>query len=153
MRYQHKKWGPPSKECLVKLHQKSLIYGSLRFQELLFPRIILCFDEIWCGFVWYYMYRDGMNVPNSFDVVDFSRDLCAVTCDKAGENNEDMLSAIRQFVDANAHFVQDTPSTQLSNVITPPAPREAIGYSQMDYLFQTMHGTRYPEIISYEYEL
>ena len=99
----------------------------------MFPLDFLWFDESRGGFVWYYMYREGLEVPDSFDIVDFPGGLYAVACDKDGEDNKEAIGAIMQFIQANEHFVQDTARVQLGNVITPPVAQEAMGYLQMDY--------------------
>ncbi|MBL1224258.1 hypothetical protein [Enterococcus sp. BWR-S5] len=98
-----------------------------------FPQDYLWFDESQGGFVWYYIYHDGLEVPDSFDIVDFSGGLYAVACGKDGENNEHTIAAIMQFIEGNSHFSHDANRTQLGNVITPPTAQEALGYSQMDY--------------------
>ncbi len=45
----------------------------------LFPKDFL----FWAGegFIWLYMYEDGMNVPNEFEIVDFQGGLYAVATD------------------------------------------------------------------------
>ena len=45
----------------------------------LFPKDFL----FWTGegFIWLYMYEDGMNVPNEFEIVDFQGGLYAVATD------------------------------------------------------------------------
>ena len=99
----------------------------------MFPQDFLWFDEERGGFVWYYMYRDGLVTPDAFDIVDFPGGLYAVACDVDGESNENAMSAIRLFIQAKGCFVEDTSRKWLGNVITPPAVRKAMGYSQMDY--------------------
>lgn len=99
----------------------------------MFPQDFLGFDEKQGGFVWYYIYREGLEVPETFDIVDFPGGLYAVACDKDGAGNEEVMGAIMKFIEANEHFAPDTSRTQLGNVITPPAAQEAMGYSQMDY--------------------
>lgn len=42
----------------------------------MFPRDYLSFDGK--GFVWYYLYEDGMDVPEEFEIVDFPGGLYAV---------------------------------------------------------------------------
>ncbi len=99
----------------------------------MFPRDFLWFDESRGGFVWYYMHHDGLEVPDAFDMVDFPGGLYAVACDADGESNEEAMSAIMQFIQANGCFAQDTSRKQLGNIITPPEAQKAMGYSQMDY--------------------
>lgn len=98
-----------------------------------FPRDFLWFDEERGGFVWYYMYHDGLAVPDTFEVVDFPGGLYAVACDVDGESNEDAIDAIRRFIQDKDCFVEDTERKQLGNVITPPTVQKAMGYSQMEY--------------------
>lgn len=97
------------------------------------PNDFLWFDEKQGGFVWYYIYHEGLEVPDAFNIVDFPGGLYAVACDKDGEGNENAIGAIMKFIEANEHFALDPERTQLGNVITPPSAQEAMGYSQMDY--------------------
>ncbi len=99
----------------------------------MFPRDFLWFDEGRGGFVWYYMHYDGLEVPDAFDLVDFPGGLYAVATGIDGDNNEEAMQAITQFIEANERFAPDTTRTQLGNVITPPAAGKALGYLQMDY--------------------
>lgn len=49
------------------------------------------FDEGKSGFVWYYMHHDGLEVPDSFEIMDFSGGLYAVAGGKDEEGNENVV--------------------------------------------------------------
>ena len=98
----------------------------------MFPKDYLWFDGQ--GFVWYYIYEEGMEVPEKFRMVDFSGGLYAVVTGK--DNDDESCNAAMAAVDAfiAAHgFERDPDRAQLGNVITPPEAAKALGYDQMDY--------------------
>lgn len=99
----------------------------------MFPQDFLWFDEEQGGFVWYYIYHDGLIVPDTFDIVVFPGGLYAVASDIDGTDSEEAIRVIMQFVLDKGCYVQDTTRKQLGNVITPPAAQKAMGYAQMDY--------------------
>lgn len=99
----------------------------------MFPRDFLWFDEERGGFVWYYMYSDGLAVPDAFELVDFPGGLYAVASGVDGQDNAGAMSAIRRFIQEKECFVEDTSRKPLGNVITPPEAQKAMGYAQMDY--------------------
>lgn len=103
------------------------------FPREIFPRDFLWFDDARGGFVWYYLYREGMAVPESFEAVDFPGGLYAVATDIDGESNENAISAIKGFIADKGCFAEDPSRPYMGNVITPPAARLALGYDQMDY--------------------
>ncbi|MDQ0360963.1 hypothetical protein [Breznakia pachnodae] len=99
----------------------------------MYPQDFLWFDEEQGGFVWYYIYHDGLAIPNSFSIVDFPGGLYAVATGVDGESNEEAMNAIKQFLQNHNCFVIDSSRKELGNIITPPSAQEAMKYSQMDY--------------------
>ncbi len=98
-----------------------------------FPQDFLWFDEERGGFVWYYIYHDGLAIPDAFDLVDFPGGLYAVACGIDEEDNENAMNAVKQFIRDAGCFAIDPTRKHLGNIITPPTAQKAMGYSQMDY--------------------
>lgn len=101
----------------------------------IFPHNFLTFDSDGekSGFVWLYLYQDGMEVPEMFDVVDFKGGLYAVTTDIDQHTDMDALYAgLNLFLSEN-HLQRDPSRKDLGNIIGTPAVREILGYDQMDY--------------------
>ena len=97
----------------------------------LFPKDFL----FWTGegFIWLYMYEDGMNVPNEFEIVDFQGGLYAVATDIDQKTDKGLMDAeIDRFLSEN-RFERDTSRSELGNIITSPLAKEIMGYEQMDY--------------------
>ena len=102
------------------------------FPAPMFPRDFLWFDNTRGGFVWYYLYEDGMEVPAEFEIVDFPGGLYAVATGIDGEDNTEELRAVDAFLAAHG-FTKDESRASLGNVITPKLAQEKLGYCQMDY--------------------
>ena len=82
----------------------------------LFPKDFL----FWAGegFVWLYMYEDGMNVPNEFEIIDFKGGLYAVATDIDQKTDKGLMDTeIDQFLSENG-FKRDTSRSELGNIIT-----------------------------------
>ncbi len=97
----------------------------------LFPKDFL----YWAGegFVWLYMFEDGMVVPPEFEIIDFQGGLYAVATDIDQKTDKELMNAeLNQFLSENG-FERDTTRSELGNVITSPLAREIMGYEQMDY--------------------
>lgn len=97
----------------------------------LFPKDFL----FWAGegFVWLYMYEDGMNVPNEFEIIDFKGGLYAVATDIDQKTDKGLMDTeIDQFLSENG-FKRDTSRSELGNIITSPHAKKIMGYEQMDY--------------------
>lgn len=74
----------------------------------LFPKDFL----FWAGdgFVWLYMYEDGMNVPNEFDIIDFQEGLYAVATDIDQETDKELMDTeIDKFLSVNG-FILPVPA-------------------------------------------
>ena len=97
----------------------------------LFPKDFL----YWAGegFVWLYMYEDGMNVPKEFKIIDFKGGLYAVATDIDQKTDKKLLNTeMNKFLSENG-LEHDTSRTELGNIITSPLAKEIMGYEQMDY--------------------
>jgi len=104
----------------------------------LFPRDFLTYDAsdpAHPGFCWFFMYEQGMSVPEGAHVVDFPGGMYAVATgidqrtDKAAMN-----AAVANFLRENG-FMIDPDRREMGNIITSPAVKEALGYEQMDYYY------------------
>lgn len=98
----------------------------------MFPHDFLWFDASRGGFVWYYLYEDGMDVPEEFEIVDFPGGLYAVITGIDGKDNVEEMQEVDAFLAAHG-FRRDETRAPLGNVITPRAAQEKLGYCQMDY--------------------
>lgn len=97
----------------------------------LFPRDFLFWDG--GGFHWIYIYEDGMNVPEGFDIIDFKGGLYAVATGIDQQTDMDFMNAeIDKFLNDNG-FERDASRSELGNIITSPLAQEIMGYEQMDY--------------------
>lgn len=97
----------------------------------LFPKDFL----YWAGdgFVWLYLYEDGMEVPPEFEILNFQGGLYAVATDIDQKTDRDLMNAeMDQFLDQNG-FARDLSRSELGNIITSPLAQKIMGYEQMDY--------------------
>lgn len=99
----------------------------------MFPRDFLWYDSKQGGFIWYYMYSDGMNIPDDFSIIDFQGGLYAVASDIDGQDSSEVINIIKNFIKEKGCFEEDTSRTYLGNIPTPPSAFKAMGYNQMDY--------------------
>jgi len=99
----------------------------------IFPRDFLSFDGR--GFVWFYLYEEGMEVPEPFEIIDFPGGLYAVATGIDGDeaDGNDAKAAIDRFIEESGCFERDMGRAELGNIITPPQAQQAMGYCQMDY--------------------
>ncbi len=87
------------------------------------------------GFVWLYMFEDGMTVPHELEIIDFQGGLYAVATDIDQKTDTELMNAeIAKFLAENG-FERDTSRPELGNIITSPLAKEIMGYEQMDYYF------------------
>lgn len=92
----------------------------------LFPKDFL----FWTGegFIWLYMYEDGMNVPNEFEIVDFQGGLYAVATDIDQKTDRGLMDAeIDKFLSENG-FERDISRSELGNIIMSPLAKKIMGY-------------------------
>lgn len=97
----------------------------------LFPKDFL----YWAGegFVWLYLFEDGMAVPPELEIVDFQGGLYAVATGIDQKTDKELMNKeMDKFLDENG-FERDTSRPELGNIITPPLAQEIMGYEQMDY--------------------
>ena len=131
MKCQPVKWFRLEQVCSERENSICLTNGYLRKKKGLFPKDFL----FWTGegFIWLYMYEDGMNVPNEFEIVDFQGGLYAVATDIDQKTDRGLMDAeIDKFLSENG-FERDTSRSELGNIITSPLAKEIMGYEQMDY--------------------
>lgn len=97
----------------------------------LFPRDFL----YWAGegFVWLYMFEDGMKIPPELEIIDFPGGLYAVAADIDQKTDKELMYAETDRFLSKSGFERDTSRSELGNVITSPSVREILGYEQMDY--------------------
>lgn len=99
----------------------------------LFPKDFL----YWAGegFVWLYLFEDGMAVPPELEIIDFQGGLYAVATDIDQKTDKELMNAqIETFLGENG-FERDASRSELGNIITSPLAKEIMGYEQMDYYF------------------
>lgn len=97
----------------------------------LFPRDFLCSAER--GFVWLYLYEEGMSVPKEFEIIDFKGGLYAVATDIDQKTDMKLMNIeVDRFLSENG-LERDMLRSELGNIITSPLAREIMGYDQMDY--------------------
>ena len=114
--------------------------GFLKWFETLpkgiFPEHFLFWDGVEPsegGLHWLHIYREGMQVPPEYAIIDFKGGLYAVATDIDQRTDMDAMSrAVDAFLAEN-NLARDTGRAELGNVITSPAAFEALGYNQMDY--------------------
>ena len=97
----------------------------------LFPKDFL----YWAGegFVWLYMFEDGMVVPQGLEIIDFPGGLYAVATDIDQKTDKELMNTeIDKFLNENG-FVRDTSRPELGNIITSPLVKKIMGYEQMNY--------------------
>ena len=107
-------------------------------RRTLFPRDFLTWDDsnpAHPGFRWYFLYEDGMTLPEGAEVVDFPGGMYAVATDvDQTTDRAAMDAAVSQFI-AQYGLEADATRRALGNIITSPAVRAVIGFEQMDYYY------------------
>ena len=92
----------------------------------LFPKDFL----YWAGegFVWLYMYEEGMNVPEELEIIDFLGDLYAAATDIDQETDKEFMNTeIEKFLSENG-FERDISRSELGNIIMSPLAKKIMGY-------------------------
>lgn len=104
----------------------------------MFPRDFLTFDDsdpAHMGFRWYFMYEEGMSLPEGVQLADFPGGLYAVaTGIDQRTDKEAMNAAVADFLRENGLMI-DPDRRELGNIITSPAVLRILGYEQMDYYY------------------
>lgn len=97
----------------------------------MFPKDFLFWEG--SGFHWLYLYEDGMDVPQEFEIIDFPGGLYAVATGIDQKTNTELMKReVDQFLAENG-LERDMSRSELGNVITSPLACEIMGYNQMDY--------------------
>lgn len=99
----------------------------------IFPKDFLGYDNEQGGFIWHYVYSEEMDVPNDFDVIEFTGGLYAVASGIDGQDSTEVINTIKKFIEEKDCFEEDHTRGYLGNIITPPSAGKAMGYNQMDY--------------------
>ena len=106
----------------------------------LFPKDFL----YWAGegFVWLYLFEEGMEVPPGLEVIEFQGGLYAVATDIDQKTDRELMNAeIDRFLEENG-FERDSSRPELGNIITSPLAQKIMGYEQMDYYIPIQAKTR-----------
>lgn len=97
----------------------------------LFPKDFLCGTEE--GFVWLYLFEEGMEVPQELEVIDFRGGLYAVVTDIDQKTDRAIMDTeVNKFLEENG-LERDPSRWELGNIITSPRVQETLGYEQMNY--------------------
>ena len=104
----------------------------------LFPRDFLTFDDsdpAHPGFRWYFMYEEGLTLPEGAELIDFPGGMYAVATGIDQQTDKpDMDAAVAEFL--RPHGLQmDAARRALGNMITSPSVKDVLGYEQMDYYY------------------
>ena len=82
---------------------------------------------------WLYRYRDGMEVPQEFEIIPFSGGFYAVATDIDQQTDTAAMNReVNAFLEENG-WERDPGRSEMGNVLTSPAAQAVMGYSQMDY--------------------
>ena len=90
------------------------------------------------GFHWLYMYEDGINIPNEFNLIDFKGGLYADVTDIDQQDNTEAMK-IRDTILESHNLEKDKTRSEMGNIITSPNGKNVLGYSQMDYWTPIKH--------------
>jgi len=104
----------------------------------MFPRDFLTFDDsdpAHPGFRWYYMYEEGMALPEGVQVVDFPGGMYAVATGIDQQTDKAAMDAVVAEFLAQNDLEMDTSRQELGNIITSPAVKAVLGYEQMNYYY------------------
>lgn len=97
----------------------------------LFPRDFLGWTGE--GFVWLYLFEEGMTVPPELEIVDFPGGLYAVATDIDQKTDKALMNReLDRFLEENG-MERDFSRLELGNMITSPLAKKIMGYEQMDY--------------------
>lgn len=114
-----------------KLEKFNEWFSSL--PRTMFPKDFMFYDHQQEGFIWYYIYSEGINVPQDFSIIDFPGGLYAVATDVDGQDSSETITTIKSFIEEKGCFEEDAFRIYLGNIPTPPSACKAMGYEQMDY--------------------
>ena len=97
----------------------------------LFPKDFLFFEN--GGFHWVYMYDEGMDVPEEFEIIDFKGGLYAVATDIDQKTDTEQMKIEVDLFLKESGFERDDSRPELGNIITTPLIKSILGSEQMDY--------------------
>lgn len=104
----------------------------------MFPRDFLTFDDsdpAHPGFRWYFLYEDGMVLPEGAVLMDFPGGMYAVATGIDQQTDKEAMDAtVAEFLAQNG-LETDASRRELGNIITSPAVKVVLGYEQMDYYY------------------
>lgn len=124
-----------SSECGMfgdgKLERFNQWFSSLPRE--IFPKDFMWYDPQNDGFVWYYIYEEGMEIPEEFRIVDFPGGLYAVASEVDGKDAAEVIEVIKNFIKEKNCFEEDHSRMYIGNIPTTPMASQAMGYEQMDY--------------------
>ena len=104
----------------------------------LFPRDFLTWDDsdpAHPGFRWYYLYEEGMTLPDGAEIVNFPGGMYAVATGIDQQTDKKAMDAdVAVFLEENG-LVIDPERWELGNIITSPVVQKVLGYEQMDYYY------------------
>lgn len=99
----------------------------------MFPRDFLFWDGE--GFHWLYCWREGMEVPVEFEILDFPGGLYAVSTGFDQETDKEAMTAGVDSFLKEYGLIRDPSRPELGHVITSPNAAAILGREQMDYWF------------------
>ena len=104
----------------------------------LFPRDFLTWDDsdpAHPGFRWYYLYEEGMALPDGAEIVNFPGGMYAVATGIDQRTDKKAMDAdVAVFLEENGLMI-DPERRELGNIITSPVVQKVLGYEQMDYYY------------------
>ena len=104
----------------------------------LFPRDFLTWDDsdpAHPGFRWYYLYEEGMALPDGAEIVNFPGGMYAVATGIDQQTDKKAMDAdVAVFLEGNGLMI-DPERRELGNIITSPVVQKVLGYEQMDYYY------------------
>ncbi|MCH5287791.1 MAG: AraC family transcriptional regulator [Christensenellaceae bacterium] len=85
------------------------------------------------GFVWLYLFEDGMTVPPELEVIDFEGGLYAVATDIDQQTDTERMKEEMDLFLSEHGLERDPSRFELGNIITSPLAQEIMGFEQMNY--------------------
>jgi AraC family transcriptional regulator len=102
----------------------------------IFPRDFLFFEgegQSFKGLHWLYIYEDGMEIPDDYEIIEFKGGFYAVSTDIDQKTDLETMNKIKnEFFELHGLEI-DKSRPELGNIITSPLGKKILGYNQMDY--------------------
>jgi len=99
----------------------------------IFPRDYLLWDDETQKHIWLYLYENGLNVPDEFEIIDFKGGLYAVSTDIDQQTDMEAMKKEKEAFFETHRLEVDSSRPELGNIFTTPLAEEVLGYYQMDY--------------------